>query len=191
MSREDPKPGRWILPLVVAGIVGFTYAFVNAIPPGQVSDSTIDNGTETTLPADTSVPPTTTLPPEVVAFVADVQSLVNANTDLIDRAQQINDDWDTGEATFSDTRDSFETLLADIGSFGDDVAAIVPPEAAADAWQDALLASEDMVIAADQMLDGFLEPESSTGRRNGHTALQAAATACEDALNQARAALNE
>ena len=30
--NPDPKPGRWILPLVVLGMIAFTYFFVRELP---------------------------------------------------------------------------------------------------------------------------------------------------------------
>ena len=46
VSKEDPKHGRWILPVVVAALIGFTYLFVNALPPAE-----IPVGTTTTVVA--------------------------------------------------------------------------------------------------------------------------------------------
>ena len=68
MSKEDPKHGRWILPLVIAGLVGLTYSFVNALPPAEVPlASTTTAVVTTTAPPETT---TTTLPPEIEAFMA-------------------------------------------------------------------------------------------------------------------------
>ena len=35
MSKEDPKHGRWILPVTIAALIGFTYLFVTALPPAE------------------------------------------------------------------------------------------------------------------------------------------------------------
>ena len=35
--NADPKPGRWILPLVVLGMVAFTYFFVGAFTEAQIT----------------------------------------------------------------------------------------------------------------------------------------------------------
>ena len=67
MSKEDPKHGRWILPLVIVGLVGLTYSFVNALPPAEVPlGTTTVPVTTSTLPPETT---TTTLPPDIAAFL--------------------------------------------------------------------------------------------------------------------------
>ena len=57
MARNpDPKPGRWILPLIIVGMVGFTYLFTNSIdtvpevPDNEATASTTT--TSTTEPGD-------------------------------------------------------------------------------------------------------------------------------------------
>ena len=47
--NPDPKPGRWILPLVVLGMVAFTYFFVRALPSGSE-----EGATDTTIAASDS-----------------------------------------------------------------------------------------------------------------------------------------
>jgi hypothetical protein len=55
VSKQDPKHGRWILPLVIAGLVGLTYSFVNALPPAEVPlGTTIPTATSSTLPPETT-----------------------------------------------------------------------------------------------------------------------------------------
>ena len=72
MSKEDPKHGRWILPVVVAALIGFTYLFVNALPPAEIPVGTTTTAvaaetTTTTVAATT----TTTLPADIAALQAD------------------------------------------------------------------------------------------------------------------------
>ena len=40
VSKEDPKHGRWILPLVVLALVAFTYTFVNNLPAAETRPTT-------------------------------------------------------------------------------------------------------------------------------------------------------
>jgi hypothetical protein len=66
--NPDPKPGRWILPLVVLGMVAFTYFFVRALPEGaeEPSDTTV-SASDTTFPGTDTSPdgssPVPRLPP--------------------------------------------------------------------------------------------------------------------------------
>ena len=76
MSKQDPKHGRWILPLVVLALVLFTYTFVNNLPPAETPTTTTvaaaDRTTTTEPPEETT---TTTLAPEIIAFAATVDGL--------------------------------------------------------------------------------------------------------------------
>ena len=45
-TNYDPKPGRWMLPLVVLAMVAFTYLFVRELPASAGGDS--DESTTTT-----------------------------------------------------------------------------------------------------------------------------------------------
>jgi hypothetical protein len=56
--NTDPKPGRWILPLVILAMIGFTYFFVGALPEaapdttlaGAVTTTTLGDSTGTSSP---------------------------------------------------------------------------------------------------------------------------------------------
>ena len=190
MSKEDPKPGRWILPLVLAGIVGFTYVFVNAIPPAPVA--TTDGGgggaaatTSTTAAATT----TTTLDPVTLALASELDRIGTEGTDLVTEAQAINDRWDDGSSTFTASRGEFEAYRDKVQTFSDSVAGIVAPPAVGEQWQAVTNQAQAMATAASDMFDGFIDPESSAGRRDGHDALKAAAAAFNEAVNGLRTAV--
>lgn len=73
VSKQDPKHGRWILPLVVAALVLFTYTFVNNLPPAETPTTTTAVASERTT--TTEPPPettTTTLAPEVIALITKI-----------------------------------------------------------------------------------------------------------------------
>ena len=73
--NPDPKPGRWILPLVILGMIAFTYFFVRSLPeaspdttlaPGDTTPTTVGGGGPTT----TSVPGGTgSIPDAVAAYI--------------------------------------------------------------------------------------------------------------------------
>lgn len=190
MARNpDPKYGRWILPLVIAGMVGATFAFVNSLDPGTVPDS------GTTLPTDaatttTTVPlsstTTTTLAPQVVAYLADLEGLVAEAEGLLERARTINNDWDDRTATFGDTEDALRQLAADTAGFEARVqAAATVPELEA---SHLLLneAAAGMTAAATGMVDGLLDPDSAQGRINSFTDYQNFTASIRAALEQVR-----
>ena len=189
MSREDPKPGRWILPLVLVGIVGFTYVFVNSIPPAPVTATTIATSGSTPLPTATNAPAvTTTLDPLAAAFNAEVTRIRTEAADLITEAQAVNDRWDDGTNTFTASRAEFEAYRDTVETFAGDVAAVTVPEALITPWADVTTAATDMADAAAAMFTGFIDPESSAGRRQGHDDLKTAGDAIQTALTAVAAA---
>ena len=189
MSREDPKPGRWILPLVVVGIIGFTYVFVNALPPAPVTSTTVPPASGSTLPPDsTASTTTTTLEPTAAAFVAELDAIETQANDLLAEAQEINDNWDNESATFRGTQSAFEAYEVKVQDFAAAVAAVSPPPTVT-SWTAATGAAGTMATAAGNMLDGFLDPDSAAGRRSGLADLQAAGAEALSAFGSARAAV--
>lgn len=188
MSKADPKPGRWILPLVLVGIVGFTYVFVNAIPPAPVETTLPGNTPDTTSAPDNGAVTTTAAPdPALVAFLAQVDALEIQATDLMAEANTINDDWDGENATFSGTRSAFQQYEIKVQDFAEAVAAVIPPPTVT-TWTTASGAASAMSTAAGNMLDGFLDPDSAAGRRSGLADLEAAAAELASAFTEARTA---
>ncbi|MEA2001483.1 MAG: hypothetical protein U9N84_06315 [Actinomycetota bacterium] len=164
MSKEDPKHGRWILPLVVLALVLFTYTFVNSLPAAEiVTTTTVVGGpaTTTTLPPEETT--TTTLAPAVVAFVATVDTLATDAAAMRTDAETINAEYpDT--TGYGATRDLLSALKETTAAFTVRVAEVVVPEAAAEKWEDVKIASIAMENAADAMLDGLVNTEGSETR---------------------------
>lgn len=191
MARNpDPKYGRWILPLVIAGMVGATFAFVNSLEPGTVPDSgttqPIDAVTTTTTTVAASTT-TTTLAPQVVAYLADLEALVAEGEALLERARTINNDWDNRTATYGDTEDLLRALATDTADFEARVqaAATVPALEASHLLLNEAAAA--MTAASTGMVDGLLDPDSAQGRINSFTDYQNATTAMRAALEQVKA----
>ena len=167
MSKEDPKHGRWILPLVVLALVAFTYTFVNSLPPAEAPTTTTlaaGQGTTTSEPPETTT--TTTLPPEVVEFIATADALSATAETMQGNAQLINDDY--GDAGYGATRDLLSDLKIETSDFADQVAGMVDesavPSAATDKWNDATTAAAAMSLAADDMFDGLVNTSGSETR---------------------------
>ena len=189
MSKEDPKPGRWILPLVIAALIGFTYVFVNALPPATVAQST----TTTTSAAATttsSTSTTTTLPSETEAFLAAVDDFDQRAKDANSLANDANDAWEDREntgATFEETLAAFEQVEADTKSLADDMAATEPLEGVESLWEVALTAAGDMVAASEALIEGLRAPDDGTLRREAMDAYNQATGELLRALDAVRA----
>ncbi len=186
VSKADPKPGRWILPIVIAVLIGFTYVFVNALPPADVAASTT-----TTIPVTTTttVAPTTTstLPTEVLAFLAEVDRFDKTATDLVAQLTSVNEQWeardidhDGAEAGFTDARDDAQKLA-------NQVAATTVPDPFKPAWRDTITASQDLIVQADAVLEGLLAPDDGSLRRDAVQAYNDSTTAFTAQLDVVRA----
>ena len=67
-------------------------------------------------------------------------------------------------------------------TFATDVAGVTVPESLATQWADVAPSATDMADAAAAMFTGFIDPESSAGRRQGHDDLKTAGDAIQTAL---------
>lgn len=189
VSTTDPKPGRWVLPVVIIALIGFTYLFVNALPAADVaaSTSTTSSTTSTTVAPSTT---STTLSNEILAFLQEVDRFETVATELQTELDQVNADWenrdDTGmtrdeaEAGFVAVRDGAQELA-------NQVAATIVPQPYPPAWPDTITDSQALVTAADAVIDGLLAPDDGSLRRQAVTAYGEATTAFTQQLDTVRA----
>ena len=186
VSKEDPKHGRWILPLVVLALVAFTFTFVNALPPATTSTTTTVAGgtttTSTTTPEETT---TTTLPEEVIAFVATVDTLKASALEMRANANTINDEYPdvTG---YGATRDLLSALRGVSSDFVDEVAEVVVPGSATEKWGDVTTAAAEMRKAADDMFDGLVNTSGSETRLAALDDFNIAAATFDQLLDSAK-----
>src|SRR5690554_3625932 len=80
--NPDPKPGRWILPLVVLAMIAFTYYFVRELPAASPTSTTIGAGSTTTTGAGEGSTSTTAAGPTDPA-VQDYVDAVRAINDAL------------------------------------------------------------------------------------------------------------
>ncbi|NNC93292.1 MAG: hypothetical protein HKN80_12465 [Acidimicrobiia bacterium] len=130
--NPDPKPGRWILPVVILAMMGFAYLFINAAedPTVSASDTTRSGGssgttTTTAAPPDTTT--TTALPAEAVQYN---EAITAKGLELADLLQQINDanaDWDARTVGYAETLSSLQALEAEVKTWRTGVDPIVVP----------------------------------------------------------------
>lgn len=195
MSRADPKPGRWILPLVVAGIIAFTYTFVNALPAAEVPSATtstvVASRTTSTSTTPTSTTTTTTLAPGVATFIDVVDGFSTRTAGLVATAQQLNDDWDARIIEFDDIRSGLSTLRNDTGVFTTALDETEVPNDAAPLWDDVITAADVMKAAADNMFDGLVNTEGSVKRLNSLLDYIAAEVSVQQGLTAAGEAATE
>ncbi len=132
--NPDPKPGRWILPLVILAMVGFTYFFVSALPEAS-PDTTLAGIASTTTTADTGT--ATTQPTNGSGNVdADTQTYLDdldgINSDLqLLRTElvTVNTAWDSNprEISYTEIENRMVAVGVDTQSLADRVGALTVP----------------------------------------------------------------
>ncbi len=195
-SNYDPKPGRWMLPLVVLAMVAFTYVFVRELPTAATTTTTVtgDNGTTSTSTGTTTPGGSTTS----TTVAADAQAYIDALsafevrlTDLQGQLGAANTGFDADPRTVSydQAESAFRQVLADTTTLATEVEAVVPPAGYEDAHLAVVAAAQQAVTAADAALKGLLAPPPDTGdnRRAGVAAFDDAKEAFATAIEGVRA----
>lgn len=191
VSRADPKHGRWILPLVIAGLIGFTYLFVNALPPAPEStpDTTAPGAVSETTVAGDGNGTATTIGPADEAFLTAVDDLATRTAAMATEAQDINTAWDEGNATSEETSTAFTELSADADALSTEISSLEVPAAAADAWTGVIQSSIEFADAGAAMLDGFANQPGSESRLAALDQFTAAAADMATGFEEARTAV--
>jgi hypothetical protein len=197
MARNpDPKPGRWILPLVVLAMVFFTWAFVQQLEPDVIADDTPistttvvagedtgdDAGGEDTDTSDQTTP--TTLPAELDTFLTGLREDQETSATIAAEMEAVNTAWDNDEAEYGETEEALVDLRDESQVFRDTVVLRVAPAGYADiatSFADAITAAEDVAAFAEDVLAGLRASDTGQLRRQ---ALLDFRTAVE-AFNQA------
>ena len=196
MARNpDPKPGRWILPLIIVGMVGFTYLFTNSIetvpevPDNEASSSS--STTSTSTPETDSTTPTTVvqISPEVQAYVAGLDNFELSMVDLGTRMTSANTAWDDRTANYSDTKTAFQALITETTTLADEIAAAAPPAGEAELaleHEGVVTAATAAKTAAENVLDGLVNSEGSAERIAAVAAFNTAVGDFSTAVTSAR-----
>ncbi len=184
VSKEDPKPGRWILPIVIAVLIGFTYVFVTALPPADIAASTT-----TTLPATTTTvaqtTTTSTLPTDILAFLQELDRFENVANELqiemdaVNEAREDGGSFDEADAGFNAVKDGAQELA-------NQVATTSEPDVYASAWPDTITASQELVAQAQAVIDGLHAPDDGTLRREAEDEYAVKTAAFNDQLDVVR-----
>ena len=171
MSKEDPKHGLWILPVVVAALIGFTYLFVNALPPAEIpvgTTTTVVASGSTTTTTSGGTTTTTSLPPDIDAFMRLLDGYAGDATQIQSDLDAANDAWENRAddvPSFNDTLAAFETALVEAQTLSDNVAATNPPDAYTSVWPASVAAAAELPPGAQAAIDGLRAPDDGTARR--------------------------
>ena len=185
VSKEDPKPGRWILPVVIAALIGFTYVFVNALPPADIAASTTTTApTTTTTTLGTTT--TSTLPTDILAFLAEVDRFEAAAADLVVELNGVNEQWENKDIDFNEALDGFTKVHDDAQDLANQVAATTVPDPYPPAWPDTIAASQEIIVQAEAVIDGLKAPDDGTLRREAVQAYNDATVAFAAQLDVVR-----
>ncbi len=171
--NPDPKPGRWILPLVVLGMIAFTYFFISELPEASPDTTLAAGGTTTTVPdgETTTTPPGTdpgngAIDPEVQAYLDELNT-VNTSLQLL-RTEMVtvNDGFDNDrEIEYSDAEARMTTVETDTQALADRVAAMTVPAGFETSHQALTSASDQAAGAADDALAGLQSDDPGDLRR--------------------------
>jgi len=189
MSNPDPKPGRWILPLIIIGMVGFTYFFVSSLPTpepeGTTSTSSAVTTTTSTGTSSSESTTSTTLPGDVQGYL-DTMAQKKADLDLLTQdLLTANANWDdnaTSGATFADTKTAFQNAIERAQVLDDSLTTITPPAgytALASLHADLSTAAAQVLSTTQSALAGLQSSDTGEAR-----------TAAIAAFNQAVAEFN-
>jgi hypothetical protein len=170
-SNYDPKPGRWMLPLVILAMVAFTYLFVSEIPSAATASSVPEDGNGTGGPTTTSPDGQSTTTALVVIDLdaqAYIDTLGGLQTRLVDMQGQLaaaNTSWDASPRTitFDQALTEFSAVAQAASSVAAEVQALTPPESLASAHTAAVQASQLAADAANAALAGLRAPSPDTG----------------------------
>lgn len=192
MSKEDPKHGRWILPVVIAALIGFTYLFVTALPPAEIPVGTtttvVASQTTTTAPTETT---TTTLPADIAAFLSLVDGYEATANTIANDIDDTNTAWENradGVPSFEDTLAALEAAKVEAQTLSDSVEATNPPDAYTAVWPDSITTAAALPPGVDAVTDGLRAPDDGTARREAVDAYEVLTAEFLASLDLVRAA---
>ena len=197
-SNYDPKPGRWMLPLVVLAMVAFTYLFVRELPSAATAN---ENG----LPTDSTSSTTSTTEGEgtTTTTAAEVDATTQAYLDSLAGFQSTlsnlqtelasaNGGWDANPKTitFDQAEEAFISVAEGASVLVGEVQAATVPAPLIEAHNAVIAAAQQAADASGRALSGLRAPSPDTGeaRRSAVNDFDAAVTAFNDAVQAAGAA---
>lgn len=171
-GNPDPKPGRWILPLIIVAMMGFTYVFVSSleerVPPetdGGLDLPTLETTTTTAVIIDTT---TTTV------GISARQAYANEMTGFLEELKQLTDDFTAINQEFEDkaitytvAESGMDAKIIEIQAWYAAISATIAPGSEVDLQlphQDIIDAALTPVIEAEAALEGLRGPGADPRR---------------------------
>ncbi len=195
--NPDPKPGRWILPLVILGMIAFTYFFVRSLPEGSPDPTLVVGATSTTVEGGAS---STTTPgtPGTGGTVDDTAAVYLAELDRVNGELQVLNtelvtvntgfDADPREVEYRDAESRMEAVATAAQTLSDAVAALTPP-AGLEGNQETLAGTISLAArAAGEAVSGLTSDDPGDLRRAAVTAFTTATTDFDVEVENARTA---
>ncbi len=167
--NPDPRPGRWLLPLVILGMMVFTYVFVQNLPAADGETQDIGaNGVEAQTTTTTAVSATTSTTAPAPVLSPEVQDYLNqvatAETELLAfqaEMADINGRWDAEPRTleYADGEALLTELASRMGTWATNLVAVVPPATLTDAHGVLTATAQASADSAGDVLTGFTGPD--------------------------------
>jgi len=135
--NPDPKPGRWILPLVVLGMIAFTYFFVRELPEASTQTTLVSSpDTSTTLGggnggegSTSTTQSQTPLDPETQTYLDTIdainEELQAQRTEIVTVNEGFN--ADPREVEYPDAETRFEAVVATTQGLADQLRGLTSP----------------------------------------------------------------
>jgi hypothetical protein len=196
-SNYDPKPGRWMLPLVVLAMVAFTYLFVRELPSaasanenGETTETT--SSTTSTTGGDGETTTTGEVDGTTQAYLDSLAGFQSTLSNLQTELASANAGWDANPKTitFDQAEEAFIRVAEGSAALVGEVQAATVPAALVEAHNVVIAAAQQAADAGSQALAGLRAPSPDTGeaRRAAVNEFDAAVTAFNDAVQAANAA---
>jgi hypothetical protein len=172
--NTDPRPGRWLLPLVILGMVLFTYVFVQALPGADAEGSDLSSDTVTTTTTTLATDETTTTTTEPVVLDPSVQNFLDlvasqeaALVGLQTEMATINGQWDAAQrtVTYPDTEAALVDLSGRVRTWAEGVASVVAPLGLEGVHTVLSAAAAEAANASDAVLAGLRSSDTGEARR--------------------------
>ncbi len=198
--NPDPRPGRWLLPLVVLGMVAFTYVFVNQLPgegeapdttaetaTGATSSTSVPDGSEPDATGSTAASTDSTVPasPEVAAYVQAMSVLGTELTGFQATLASANSGWEDSSVNYSDAQAAFTQVRDSVAEWRDRVTAVSVPEGMATTHDTLVQAANSAANQAEAALDGLVNAPGPDKRRQSVTRFDEAVSAFTQAVAEA------
>lgn len=175
-QNPDPKPGRWLLPLVISGMVLFTWVFVTRLP--GVEPVTTESSSSSTQPTTSTATTDITIPldPALVAYRESLASVVVSLDEYQTEMATVNAGWDGDPRTMTsgEVTGRLRTLRDNMAAWASGVGQVVPPVGLESIHAQLVDAASRASQAASDVYNGFVSAPGPEDRRNALTAFDAA-----------------